>query len=127
MNALGLGFLSRYVVTLDFKNSRLYLKKGRLVNREEPRDASGLRIVRVDGDTVVESVSPGSPAAKCGIRQNDLLLEVDGLDTTQMRLHALRLKLCVDGGVLKVVVFRNGQKVAYTLALDAGGSRRIER
>jgi hypothetical protein len=76
-NILGLNYWARYVVTFDFPNSAIYLKEGRRFNQPEPRDLSGLRLIRKKGQTLVESVVKDSPAAQAGIKPQDVLLRIN--------------------------------------------------
>ena len=53
---LGLGFCSRFVMTLDLANDKVYLKKGKNFDRVDAHDLSGLHLLRKDGKVVVHSV-----------------------------------------------------------------------
>jgi hypothetical protein len=53
-NLLGLNYLSRFVVTLDFPNQMIYLQKGKKFDSFDLQDKSGLHIVRQNGKPVVE-------------------------------------------------------------------------
>lgn len=76
---LGMDILSRFRVTLDFRNQQMFLER-----------ASNYQIrVRVEGETGIklaqeglrffaESVTPNSPAARAGVRKGDVLVVVDG-------------------------------------------------
>lgn len=116
-NALGLGFWSRYVVTLDFPNGKLCIRQSSLFGKQEPIDASGLRIIRRDGKTVVQEVTSDGAGARCGIRANDVLLWVGNVDATTSRLHSLRLSLCERGRSVTVVAERDGRRLKYQLDL----------
>lgn len=48
------------------------------ITRNLPVQRSGVRVVRVDGGLLVVSVVPGSPAALAGLRDRDLLTDVNG-------------------------------------------------
>lgn len=76
MNA-GIGLLKPFKVTMDLGRDRLYLEP-----LPQPhvfvRDRSGLR-TEFDGEKLtLASVSPGSPAAKAGLKKGDRLVSVDG-------------------------------------------------
>src|SRR6185312_6973813 len=66
-NGLGVGYLSRYVVTVDFPHHRLFLKQGRAYDRVDRVDHSGITIARRDGHVEVYRVWAGSPAADAGV------------------------------------------------------------
>ncbi len=48
-SSVGLSFLSRYAVTLDFPNRAIYLRKGERFNEPDHPDLSGLHLLRRDG------------------------------------------------------------------------------
>jgi hypothetical protein len=64
-NLLGLNYLSRYLVTFDFPNRTVYLRKGKRFEAPDVLDRSGLHIIRAREKPIVESVDTGSPAADC--------------------------------------------------------------
>ncbi len=90
MSHLGLSFLSRHIVTFDFPNSRMYLKKGKGFKKNDETDMSGLHLLRISNKTVVYSVDEGSPAQKIGIRANDVILKVGDKDANTYDILELR-------------------------------------
>jgi len=87
---LGLLFLSRHIVTFDFPNSRIYLKKGNDFKKVDETDMSGLHLLRITGNTVVYSVDEGSPAQKAGIGPKDIILKVNEKDADKYDMWELR-------------------------------------
>jgi hypothetical protein len=67
INAIGLFYLSRFVVTFDFPGGALYMKEGKLFDRSEPSDMSGLEIIKYDGQFIVLDAATASPADDAGI------------------------------------------------------------
>jgi hypothetical protein len=94
---LGLGFWSRFEVTVDFPARKLYLKKGQSYERPDRWNTSGLHIIRRNGSVVVHSVDGGSPGAIAGVRSGDKLLALDDLLTDDKSLYELGAALCGDG------------------------------
>lgn len=90
MSHLGLLFLSRHIVTFDFLNNRMYLKKGKWFKKNDETDMSGLHLLRISNQTVVYSVDEGSPAQKAGIRANDIILKVGDKDANTYDILELR-------------------------------------
>jgi hypothetical protein len=86
-NVLGLNYWLRYIVTFDFPNKALYLKRGRRFDQPDLLDFSGLHIYRAGGKTLVLSVEPGSPAASAGLSPHDVIVKVGSEDATGIRLH----------------------------------------
>ncbi len=77
---LGLPFLSRHLVTLDFPNNTMYLKKGGNFDKQPLVFLiEGLCKVRAEGFAVVE-VDPDGPASEKGIKETDILVKVNGRD-----------------------------------------------
>lgn len=81
---LGLPFFSGHIVTFDFPNDTLYLRPAR---NQTPWGGSqfglgrlGFRLSRRHDGLSVCSVDPNGMAQSKGIKQGDLLLEVDGRD-----------------------------------------------
>jgi len=89
-NALGLSFFSRHLVTFDFPNNRIYLKKGKKFEEVDEVDMSGLHLLRISNKTVVYSVDQGSPAQRAGIRANDVILKVNDEDAKAYDIWELR-------------------------------------
>jgi hypothetical protein len=85
-STLGLGFLSRHLVTFDFPNKRMYLKKGKTYERPPfilaTLEILGFTIRPTPEAVVVESVEPNSPAEHKGIKTGDIILKVDDLNVT---------------------------------------------
>ncbi len=87
---LGLLFLSRHIVTFDFPNSRIYLKKSKEFTKVDETDMSGLHLLRISGNIVVYSVDEGSPAQKAGISSKDIILKVGEKDVSKYDMWELR-------------------------------------
>lgn len=62
MNAIGLDYLSRYIVTIDLPGSALYLEKGKDFDRPSPFDMSGLTVASIDDVVYIDNVKPNGPA-----------------------------------------------------------------
>jgi hypothetical protein len=116
-SVLGLGYWWRYVVTFDFPDKALYLKKARGYELPDAEDASGLSLLRRGDRIVVYRVSGGSAAARSGLRVNDVILEVDGRPAAEVRLGGLRQLLCQVGKTVRLVVSRGGARRDISLAL----------
>ena len=109
INALGLQYLSRYAVTLDFPGRAVYLKKGERYDRVDRYDMSGLVVVRRDQEYVVAGVVPGSPAKDAGIVAGDVIRSVGGLDAANYSMFQLR-EFLSDAGKTVVVALRRQTK-----------------
>lgn len=86
MNILGLGYLSRYIVTFDFAGKRMYLRPGKGYSRPSRWNLSGSHFLRKDGRIVVSRVLPGCAAERAGLRVDDVIEAVDSLATHGLTL-----------------------------------------
>jgi hypothetical protein len=94
-SSIGLGLLSRHVVTLDFANWIMSLG-GDTRPGPEKDNITGLHLWRIDDRTVVEVVDRGSPAAEADIRPGDEMLRIDGVDVNELDLAVVRARLAED-------------------------------
>lgn len=89
-NTLSLNYLSRYLVTFDFNEFKMYLKPGARFAEPDVQDLTGIELSRIGGDTVVEFVGANSSGERAGIRQGDIIVEVDGTRADTFTLLDLR-------------------------------------
>jgi 2-alkenal reductase len=68
---------------------------------------------------IVQSVSPGTPAAQAGLRARDIITAVDGQKIDQNHdLHTV-IEMHQPGQTVKVSVFRGGQNLTFNVKLTA--------
>jgi Aspartyl protease/PDZ domain len=110
-SAVGLNFLSRYVVTFDFPGRTMYVRKGDRFGEPAPDpDLSGLGFVYRAGQVMVESVDKGSPAFDAGLRPGDVVLSVDGVRADRIRLWLLPDSFRTRGKSIRIVVSTAGKE-----------------
>ena len=108
---LGLSFLSRHIVTLDFPNSRIYLKRGKQFEKEDETDMSGLHLLRISKQIIVYSVDEGSPAQKAGIGPKDIILKINERDADKYDMWELR-RLLMSGDKRNIMMtIKQGENV----------------
>jgi membrane-associated protease RseP (regulator of RpoE activity) len=117
---LGADFLVRYRVTFDYAQQRMYLEPRLPVAPRAELDMSGLYLTsdRAARRIVVQEVRPGSPAQSAGVRPGDALVALDGRQTTELSLAAVRRQLRSDDGrVVRLILGREGvtREVVLTL------------
>lgn len=121
---LGLPFLSRHLVTLDFANNKIYLKKR---VRSGHGDASlqitvgtlGFVLRRIDHKVTILSVDPNANAYEAGIRENDIILKVNGKDITSCDLITLAQLLLKPGAEsVTITIRRDGDLKKVTCSLE---------
>jgi hypothetical protein len=121
---LGLPFLSRHLVTLDFARSKIYLKKRvRSTHAEGPLQITvgtlGFVLRRIDHNVTILSVDPNANAYDAGIRKNDIILKVDGKDIASCDLITLAgLLLKADAESVTITIRRNGDLRKVTCSLE---------
>jgi len=121
-NHLGLHYLSRYEITFDFPNRKMYLKKGPRFPATDEFDMSGISLVRRNGETIVEEVAEGSPAAQAGIRPKDRVVKVGDKSTSDTSLYDFHRLLASRGKVITVHLSRPGEDIQMPLVLRDYGS-----
>jgi S1-C subfamily serine protease len=62
------------------------------------------------GETLVDAVDEGSPAAAAGIQSRDILLMVNGQKVNNISLFVLREQFCSEGKHCRLVVRRGTQQ-----------------
>jgi hypothetical protein len=96
-NLIGLGLLSRYVVTLDFPNDRLHLKPGKRCQERDQFGSCGIPIGRIEDKTRIKEVGDGSVGDKAGLKAGDEILRIDGRDAASLTMFEMR-KILITGG-----------------------------
>ncbi len=105
LSCLGLSFLSRHLVTLDFPNNRIYLKKGKDFKKVDETDMSGLHLLRISNKTIVHSVDEGSPAQRAGIEAKDVILKIGNESVSTYNMWKLR----------RILKSRDKRKITMTI------------
>ena len=67
---------------------------------------------------VVADVASGSGAAKAGIKNGDVIVEIDGSKVTSVEGVAGEVRKHNPGDQIDVVIVRNGQKQTVTVTLS---------
>jgi hypothetical protein len=114
---LGLGFCSRFIITLDFPHDHVYLKKGARFGTPDRPDRSGIHLVKRDGKLVVHSVQKGSAGQSAGVNEGDVLLKLDESGAQSLTLFQVRRKLREASGTVKATISRLGQEREVVLRL----------
>jgi hypothetical protein len=105
---LGLEFLERHVATLDFPHRRLYLKPGKEFARPSEDNMSGLRIAQSDSNFTARFVDEGSPAFEAGLREGDILVNLNGKSAEDYSLHEIHKLLRSGVGQEITATYRRG-------------------
>lgn len=81
-----------------------------------PELAEGFGIKDSRG-VVVQSVLDGQPAARAGLKRNDVIIELNGAPVTDMQKFRLRVADMPVGSRINLVVLRDGRRLPVTLTL----------
>lgn len=90
---LGLAFLRRHVVTIDFPKKLLYLQPGEHFRDADEADMSGLHLLREGQRTFVYAVNESSPAGEAGVDPGDTLVKLNGKSVIGLKMHDIRRQL----------------------------------
>jgi hypothetical protein len=111
-NAVGLAYLARYVVTLDFPRSRLYWKHAQhFDDRDDRLILADIAIERNKEAVTIEEVHAYGRVARLGLRRGDILETLNGHDAKRFSNWHIRRALGREHGPLSAVVRRGGEKV----------------
>ncbi len=119
---IGSGALSRFIVSFDYTNSRLILKKGLKFGKPFEYNMSGITIECVNAGFNIFKVSeiiPQSPAYNAGVQANDLLISINGKAAFTLTLGELNGMLSRHpGGSITLVVNRDGELLTFKFKLE---------
>ncbi len=87
--------------------------------------AESLSLKRPAGALVV-SITPNSPAAKAGLRERDVIVEVDGLAVDDPAALNYRYALKNIGSTAALGVERNGKRITLNIRLEAAPERQAD-
>jgi Aspartyl protease/PDZ domain len=115
---IGLQFLSRYTITLDFPDKVMYLKPGRHYADAYCLATSGLDVLQINGQFVIQSVDPQGPASKLGIAPEDVIVRINEQNANDYDLFALgRLLTSQVGSKVSLTIRRKKKEFDVTLIL----------
>ena len=118
-NCLGIEFLVRHIVTIDFPNMKMYLNASGQFEKSDEDDMSGLHLLLISGKIVVHSVDKDSPADKNGITSGDIILQVKGKDIGNLGISQVRSILkSGDGEKVTLTIGHDSQSKEVTLVLE---------
>lgn len=113
--------MSRFFVVLDYEKEMMWLKPARGFTDEYVYDRSGLNLIAGGSNFnryIVQSVTPGSPAAEAGFRKGDEVVRVGFLPASFSSLNDMqRAFQKKPGKKVTVVVKREGKKIKKKIVL----------
>ena len=119
-SVLGMRYLSRYNVRIDFAAAKAYFSSGSRITKPEPIATSGLAILQMNGEKVVWAVEPAGPAATLGIVPGDVIVAVDGCDAREHDMVSLHEALTREPGAsVPLKLNRNGWEYEVAVQLQS--------
>jgi predicted metalloprotease with PDZ domain len=117
-NHIGLKFLSRFDVELDFPNRQAYFRPGRRLDEPECRDCVGISAKKVDGEWTIGGIVRNRAAEKTGVCPGDLMVRVNGMPASRLSAYELNDLFCQAGTELKLSLQRDGKIEEIALQLE---------
>ncbi len=117
---IGAGLLKRYVVTLDYEHSTMYLKPAPTAVADlDTFDRAGMWINESDDGYKVVDVTRDAPAAAAGLKVSDDIVAVDGKPAKSIPLYEIRRQLRDEppGTVVTFTVKRGGGTASVPVTL----------
>jgi hypothetical protein len=111
-SALGMGFLSRFKVTMDFHNERLYLKERDTPRGPQSGGYSGLLLSAIEGKVRAKWVDPNGPAGEAGIEEGDILVQFNTVDPNTLGMGRMRHELQEQGKEILLDIERDKKRQA---------------
>jgi hypothetical protein len=110
-NVLGLKYMSRYRVTIDFPSQRLYLAKGRHFADHDLGHTCGLGLLFRGGGIEVESVDEKGPAKATGVRPKDVIVKLCGKSVSEWKPSEVNRLLRAEDKTVQMTVERGGRRM----------------
>jgi S1-C subfamily serine protease len=116
-NRLGLGYLRRYRVTIDFPHQRLLLAQGNQFADSDRDPICGLSFLFKPNRLEVMAVDEKGPARAAGILAKDVIVALDGKPVSKWKSSEIRELLASEGKTVQMTVERDGKRteVSFTL------------
>ncbi|MBI1799908.1 MAG: Do family serine endopeptidase [Candidatus Eisenbacteria bacterium] len=83
-----------------------------------PEIAEGFGLALSTQGVVIQNVMDNSPAARAGIKRNDVIIEFDGRPVEDMAKFRLRVADTPAGRDVPIVVLRDGKRMSFNVTLD---------
>lgn len=116
---IGGEILSRFTVIFDYPQGKIFLKKNSSFKKKFYLNLSGIDL-KAKGSALntfeISGIRKLSPAEKAGLQSGDILIQVNGILTSELRLHEINAMInSKPGKKINLVIERNS--VRYTLRM----------
>lgn len=119
---VGFGFLKNFNIIIDYGRRRVWLENFTGKVKDEDTGEIGISAGYDSRAKAVRifDVSPDTPAALAGIKEDDLLLDLDGRELGRIGYRKIRAMLTGPvGSKVKLAISRNGTLIRYELERKA--------
>ncbi|KPL02430.1 MAG: hypothetical protein AMJ90_05835 [candidate division Zixibacteria bacterium SM23_73_2] len=116
---IGGGILKRFTVIFDYPKKLMILEPNLNFDYEDEFDMAGLWLTQENDTTRVDYVIKDSPAYRVGIKEGDLVLEINGQQTKDLLLRDIRRILMAGGGTkVSLIIHSQGEEKRMDLTLE---------
>jgi hypothetical protein len=116
LGILGIDFLKRFHIFLDYRNKTLYLKPNRFYQDTFDTPRSGLRLIKKEAGIFIENIVQNTPASQSGLQVGDKILQME--QNTGTDLESFRTLLRSDAPQVSIQVQKSdGKKTTVVLPL----------
>jgi hypothetical protein len=116
LGILGIEFLKRFHIFLDYSNRTIYLKPNRFYAQAFDTPRSGLRLIKKEAGIFIENIAQNTPASRSGLQVGDQILQME--QTTGEDLDSYRALLRSDALQVSIQVQKtDGKKTTVILPL----------
>jgi hypothetical protein len=79
---IGLGVLKQFTVVFDYPHGKMYLEKNSRYGKPDIFNRAGLMLDLDPENLTIKTVIPGGPGEKAGLREDDVITQIDGAPPT---------------------------------------------
>lgn len=117
--SIGYEILRQFVITIDYQHRELWFERSHAFGTRTGQGTAGFQAVKVEGAGFkIITVLPNTAAAEAGLRDGDVLTEIDGRSTAPMSVNELvGLIRQPVGTLIHLNIIRDGAKRPVTLTL----------
>lgn len=118
--SIGGEVLRRFKLVLDYPQRRLILEPNAHLPEPVEEDMSGFEFIAEGedfGTYVINEIIPNSPAAEAGLREEDVLTEIDGRPAKEFGLEGIRQMFMQEGKEHLLTVRRGEQTIQVRIKL----------
>ena len=119
---LGIPVLKQFNILMDYARGEVYLKKNKLFGSNIERDKSGISLIASGpslNDFIITNVFPGSPAYHAGLKKDDRIISVKGVNNKLLGLSDINKKFKrKNGRRMRLKVKRGAETISVSFRLD---------